>query len=217
MDEQQNYFCTTLSGGTILRIDPNGQIKEWASSVCPNGQIIVPGGDHLICDSKLGLVRRFDADGKWVREESFPMIGGVQVEVPNDLIMDRQGNIYFTDSVRHTGRVYCIKSDGEQKIIASGLDYPNGIVLSADENRLYVAESYQNRIIQFELDAPGIISQPFTVFASLPMHPSGKPEQNLPDGIAISPSGKWVWRIMACRPCKFFRVQVIISILSIPI
>lgn len=189
VDALNNYYCTTLTGGSILQIDINGQINEWATSACPNGQIIIPGGDHLVCDSLLGVVRRFDAKGKFVKNETATFIEGQKVEVPNDLIMDAKGNIYFTDSIRHTGRVYFISTDGQQSILASGLDYPNGILLSADETILYVAESYQNRIIQFKLDDAGVVTQPYTIFSNLPQNQSGKKEDNLPDGIALHHSG----------------------------
>ena len=189
IDDKKNYYCTTLSGGIILQIDTNGKIKEWANSACPNGQIIVPGGDHLFCDSKLGVVRRFDANGKFVKNESNILIEGQKVAVPNDLIMDAKGNLYFTDSIRHKGRVYFIGADGQQSILASGLDYPNGILLSEDESILYVAESYQNRTIQFTLESPGIVAQPYTLFSKLPENISGKKEHNLPDGIAFHSSG----------------------------
>lgn len=183
------YF-TTLSGGGVMRIDPSGTVSEWASGTCPNGQILMPGGDHLVCDSRDGRVNRFTANGKFLGHHTPPVIDGREVRVPNDLCLDRSGYLYFTDSVRHDGRVFCMAPDGSTSVIAEGLDYPNGIVLSADESILYVAESYANRILAISLTGPGTLAEDGRrVLADLPCHPSGEPLGNLPDGIALHPRG----------------------------
>lgn len=185
------YF-TTLSGGGIMRIDRSGIVTQWATGSCPNGQIQMPGGDHLVCDSRDGRVNRYAGNGRLLGNHTPPEIDGREVRVPNDLCMDRQGNVYFTDSVRHDGRVFCMAPDGSARVIAEELDYPNGILLSADETILYVAESYANRILAFSLTGPGrVAAGGGQVFADLPRHPSGDPLGNLPDGIALHPRG-WI-------------------------
>ena len=173
-----------------MGIDPSGTVSEWASGTCPNGQILMPGGDHLVCDSRDGRVNRFTANGKFLGHHTPPVIDGREVRVPNDLCLDRSGYLYFTDSVRHDGRVFCMAPDGSTSVIAEGLDYPNGIVLSADESILYVAESYANRILAISLTGPGTLAEDGRrVLADLPCHPSGEPLGNLPDGIALHPRG----------------------------
>lgn len=185
-----SMYFTTLSGGGIMRIDPAGTTTDWASGTCPNGQIRMPGGDHLICDSREGRVNRFSATGIFLGHHTPRVIDGREVQVPNDLCMDRTGYLYFTDSVRHDGRVFGMAPDGSTCVIAEGLDYPNGIALSSDESMLYVAESYANRILAFSMTGPGIVAEDGKrVFADLPCHPSGEPLGNLPDGIALHARG----------------------------
>jgi microcystin degradation protein MlrC/sugar lactone lactonase YvrE len=185
-----NMYFTTLSGGSVMRIDPSGTVAEWASGTCPNGQIQMPGGDHLVCDSRDGRVNRYTANGKFVGHYTPSVIANREVRVPNDLCLDRSGYLYFTDSVRHDGRVFGMAPDGGTFMIAEDLDYPNGIVLSEDESILYVAESYANRILAFSLVGPGrVAEQGKRVFSDLPCHPSGEPLGNLPDGIALHPRG----------------------------
>lgn len=189
IDNEGNFYCTTLAGGSILKVDTKGNLSEWAHCPCPNGQIILPNGDHLVCDSKQGLVLRFGADGEFAGNASQELCAGVKVYVPNDLVVDAAGNLYFTDSIRHKGKVCFIGTDGREAILAADLDYPNGLIFSADEQYLYVAESYQNRIIKIEIKKPGVAAGPFTVFARLPAHASGREQDNLPDGLALNING----------------------------
>jgi gluconolactonase len=68
-DSDGNIFFTNLTGGSIFKINDRNQISEWASSLCPNGQILLPGGDHLVCDSRMSAVRRFSRDGNFLKNE----------------------------------------------------------------------------------------------------------------------------------------------------
>lgn len=190
VDNQGNFYCTTLAGGRILKVNYRNEISEWAKSVCPNGQFILPDGDHLICDSKLSAIVRFNADGLLLRNEIERFCADEPIYIPNDLITDTNGNLYFTDSVRHTGKICFVGINGEQKVTATNLDYPNGLVLSQDEKWLYVAESYQNRIIKIKLKEPGVEDGRFDVFSYLPEHSSGDVQKNLPDGLALNKNGK---------------------------
>lgn len=191
IDSLGNLFFTTLAGRNILKMDTSGKIFEWGASECPNGQIILPNDDHLICDVELSAIRRFDSNGRFVKNEIEGLCSEEAVYVPNDLIADASGNIYFTDSIRHTGKVFFLGTDGQQHVLLTDLDYPNGLVLSQDEQCLYVAESYKNRIILIELEKPGKIKGTFRVFATLPQNKSG--EYNMPDGLAIDRQGNiWV-------------------------
>lgn len=184
-DAAGNLFVTTLTGGTVLCMHPDGQLSDWASSSCPNGQLILPGGDHLVCDSREGCIIRFSTSGKYIEKLFDRGCAGRKVEVPNDLTTDKAGNLYFTDSIRYDGCVYCRRADGSEYLLAEHLDYPNGIAFSPDEEILYVAESYQNRVICLSMkESPAIVR-----YINLPAHPSGKAENNIPDGLAVNSAG----------------------------
>lgn len=193
IDNKGNVFCTTLRGGSILNIDDSGKQHEWAHSTCPNGQAVSKNGDHLICDSMTSAIRRFSKHGEWIKDEVKNQCAGKPVYVPNDLIVDRKGGIYFTDSKRHTGSVFYVGENGNELVIASHLDYPNGLVLSHDEQFLFVAESYGNRIIKIDVTLPVSTENRITLFANLPSHASGREQDNLPDGLALDQnSNLWV-------------------------
>lgn len=190
VDEAGNLFFTTLSGGQLLRVRRGEAPVTWAEARCPNGQLITVGGIHLVCDSAERAIVQFDRTGSRRGELVNGQCARHTVRCPNDLIEDRHGNVFFTDSVRESGRVFKLGKDGSQQCIAGGLDYPNGLALSPDQSLLYVAESYQNRILAISLN--GKPAPTALVWAVLPGHRSGKPVNNLPDGLATDAEGR-VW------------------------
>ncbi len=193
IDSKGNIYCTTLSGGSILKIDNKNEISEWSHSDCPNGQIIVAEDEHLVCDVKMKAIRRFGSDGRFIKNEVEKVHSDVPVFCPNDLIEDSKGNIYFTDSIRDEGKVCFLGITGEQKILVSNLDYPNGLVFSHDQQLLYVAESYKNRILVIDLESAGKMHGDYDVFVELPGNDSGRDQDNLPDGLALDIEGNlWV-------------------------
>lgn len=192
MDEAGNIFVTTLQGGTILKMALDMEPIVWAKLTCPNGQVRLSNGDHVVCDSQAAALVRFSSTGEFLGNEIKDACAGIPVKVPNDVTADKTGNLYFTDSVRYEGSVFFIGADGSQKLIASRLDYPNGLALSKDEKTLFVAESYQNRILAFDLSLEGM-NKELKVFTNLPKHPSGEAINNLPDGIKVDEEGcLWV-------------------------
>lgn len=191
IDRRGDLFFTTLSGGVIFCLSAAGERREWARSACPNGQAILPGDEHLVCDSQRAVIMRFDRNGKFLGNAMDGHCANHKVFVPNDVVADADGNVYFTDSVRHTGKVCCVGKDGNERIVAVDLDYPNGLTLSADGRWLYVAESYRNRILKIGLHEDD--GNAVTVLADLPAHPSGVVTDNLPDGIRCDREGRlWI-------------------------
>lgn len=193
MDKDGNLYYTTLSGGLIWKRDKEGRNTKWAQMPCPNGQFIVYNGEHIICDSNQGTIKRFTADGVFIKDEISGQCAGTKVTTPNDLVADNMGNIFFTNSVRHVGKVFLLGASGEERILAQGLDYPNGLVLSLDQQLLYVAESFQNRILKIDLKNNHREKIKVSVLAELPRNKSGREQDNLPDGIALDCEGNlWV-------------------------
>src|SRR5262245_1720847 len=83
---------------------------------------------------------------------------------PNDLVIDEAGGVWFTDhgKGRHAsvdrGGLYYIPPSGERVVEkAFPLLGPNGVGLSPDDRRVYVAETHTGRLWAWDLDAPGEI------------------------------------------------------------
>ena len=89
---------------------------------------------------------------------------GCVLRGPNDIVFDRHGGFWFTDhgKIDFAKRwhdvvgIFYAKADGshlEEVIFPS--NNPNGIGLSPDGSKLYVAETYTCRLMQFNVVSPG--------------------------------------------------------------
>jgi gluconolactonase len=101
-------------------------------------------------------------------------IDGVSLSAPNDLCLDRLGNVYFTDPVwaerdsngvaaadaSPPGSVCFYGSDGVTSRLHTGLLFPNGIQLDVSGARLFVAETGTGDIHVFPVLGPGRLGQP---------------------------------------------------------
>jgi len=112
-------------------------------------------------------VTRTEQDGKiTVLADSYQ---GKRFNSPNDLDIDAEGRIYFTDP-RYGDRsdmemdkegVYCIAPDGTLSRVIDDLERPNGIAVSPDQRTLYVVDNNNSRlggsrkIFAFELRSDG--------------------------------------------------------------
>jgi len=161
--------------GTIWRYDPRtGSIDKFMQpSGVANGLHFDRGGDMIIAQSSgvfcagRSIIRRsMRTGGIMVVADSYQ---GKRLIGTNDVTSDAAGRIYFTDA-RYTDRgpielpnaVYRVDPDGKITQISTDIIRPNGIEVSPDGRRLYVAatnsEHLQKNPNGPEKDAFGIIS-----------------------------------------------------------
>jgi len=135
---------------------------------------------------------------------------------PNDATYDSQGNLYFTDppygleysmddpskELNYQG-VFMLTSSDSLILLSKELTRPNGIALSPDERKLYVANSDPKHAIWmvYNLNASGTISRG-KIFYDATQYVGKEGEKGLPDGMKISingtiyatgPGGVWVF------------------------
>lgn len=79
---------------------------------------------------------------------------------PNDLCINSKDQVFASDPKWSdgSGQLWRIGADGRAVLLESGMGSTNGIELSPDEKRLYVNESVQRRVWQYDVDAAGNIS-----------------------------------------------------------
>jgi gluconolactonase len=112
---------------------------------------------------------------------------------PSDVCVDSSGGYYVTDggtirgrSREMTGLLYA-GPDGVLREIVYPLEMPNGVALSPDESKLYVAETRTRRIWEFGLDEPGVIGSA----RGLATVPSGGPlNVGGADGLCVDSAGR---------------------------
>lgn len=175
----------------IYQVLPDGQTSVWAEPGGPNGHKILADGTHLVCDHSQHAVLQLAADGKLIKKAASEC-GGKPLRAPNDLSLDPAGGFYFTDPADSSdknpvGSVHYVDPAGAVHLVDEGLAYPNGIVLRPGGKVLLVAESKQNRILHYDLLAPGKVGRR-SVFAELPTKGEGQVD-NQPDGMCLDAAG----------------------------
>ena len=113
---------------------------------------------------------------------------GKRLNSPNDLVVRRDGHVYFTDPAfgRRFERdldfhgVYHIAPDGRIEAIARPATRPNGIALSPDGRILYVADSDARLIRAYDLDAAGSAANERIVVSAI---------EGVPDGLRADEQG----------------------------
>ena len=149
-DSAGNLWMVGLNSGEILKATPNGQCSV------AKGGINFPGGARfdkqgkLIVTSREGLLSYDTATGEI---KKIVTVYGTQVfRGLNDVIVDKAGGIYFTEpngshAIRHNGRVFYLPPGENQqlRLIGDTFAFPNGLVLSPDEQTLYIGEFGLNR------------------------------------------------------------------------
>ena len=115
---------------------------------------------------------------------------GKRLNSPNDLVVKRDGSVYFTDppygitndkdrELPFSG-IFRIAVDGKLSVLKRDMPFPNGLAFSPDETRLYVVDSEANQIHVFEVAADGSLGQS-RLFAEVKLAGS----RDGPDGIKV--------------------------------
>lgn len=191
LDKAGNIYMSDTYNGTIYKVTPDGKTEVWAKTGAPNGHRILNDGTHLVCDGSQHAVLHLDANGKELGKASSEC-DGKPLRAPNDIVVDPKGGFYFTDPGGSSekeliGTIHYVDPKGKTWLVASGLGFPNGLLLTADGKRLLVGESGFNHLLEYPLTAPGKVGEK-RVFATLPTK-SGDQIGNAPDGMAWDEDG----------------------------
>jgi gluconolactonase len=180
-----SVLVVEIKRGTLTRVAPDGTKSVVANTGGgPNGAALGPDGKVYVCnnggfewhdlgglllpgnqpsDYIGGRIQRVDlATGRV--EDVYTACDGHPLRGPNDIVFDRAGGFWFTDHgktrVRDRDRtgVFYARPDGSLiREVIFPLDAPNGVGLSPDGSRLYVAETWTGRVWYWDVAAPGEI------------------------------------------------------------
>ncbi len=113
---------------------------------------------------------------------------GKRFNAPNDIVVRRDGHIYFTDPAFGSQQdqremdfygVFHITPKGELEAIAKWKTRPNGIALSPNGRTLYVSDSDERVVRAFDLDNKGIATNERVVIDKIDGPPGGlRTDQN---------------------------------------
>ena len=199
-DASGGLLFTNNRMSRIVRVAPDGNVATWyegkgapnALSYTTKGELVATLHENLA----IGILKPGEAPRVLVGT-----FEGNAFNRPNDLVADKRGNIYFTDSVSLTATappvipsaVYQITADGKLVRITTEIERPKGIALSPDERTLFVANTAGEWIYAYELDAKGTPGKR-REFAKLSLPPpaaNAAPSTNSgADGIAVDDKGR---------------------------
>jgi sugar lactone lactonase YvrE len=163
------------------------------------GEVIarVPGmpmGLGFLPDDRLLVVSARDgrllAAGDTGSQETYAGLSGLSGHPWSDMVIDGRGYAYignigfdFPAAEFAPGILALVTPDGAARQVASGLAFPNGMVITPDGTTLILAETYGHRLVAFDIAADGSLTGQ-RVWAGLP--------GAFPDGICLDADGA-VW------------------------
>lgn len=187
-DAAGNLFVVDIPFGRIFRVSPEGEFEVFVEyDGEPNGLKVHRDGRLFVADFRRGIMV-VDPESRRV-EPLVERYGLEPFKGCNDLTFARNGDLYFTDqgmSGRHdpTGRVFRLTAGGRLECLLDRVPSPNGLVLSLDEQTLFLAVTRDNGIWRVPLTPDGRVTK-VGLFIQL----SGGVG---PDGITIDTAGNLI-------------------------
>ncbi|NNE01079.1 MAG: SMP-30/gluconolactonase/LRE family protein [Pirellulaceae bacterium] len=155
---QRGLFFSGPDGITLM--NPSGETQLFLPDAGSNGLLLDANGHLLVCQPKKRRVSRMNLQTRelTVLTDQFE---GQAYNSPNDITVDSKGRIYFSDprygprdsmeiadaQGRPVEGVYRIDLDGHVvRIITHEVDRPNGVLVTPDDQSLFVADNHNNTV-----------------------------------------------------------------------
>lgn len=174
---QEGLLFSDIPGDRTLKLEEDGSVSIYRSPTAEaNGLILDLAGNLIAAESSGRRVVRYETSGSKINLAD--RYDGQRLNSPNDIAVDNEGRIYFTDP-GYFGRetmerrsasgeiidgVYRVDAPGEiEMILGDEISLPNGVALSPDNEYLYIAEydgfteGGARTLWRFGLDATGEI------------------------------------------------------------
>ncbi|SHJ84775.1 SMP-30/gluconolactonase/LRE family protein [Pseudozobellia thermophila] len=230
VNEGKYLLFSDIPNNAVFKIDMDGKVseylrpsgyssgKDYGDEPGSNGLLLSPQGELVLMQHGNRQVAKMKSslDGpKAEYEVLVDQYEGKRLNSPNDGVFDKEGNLYFTDppyglpgkmddpnkELDFQG-LYCLTKEGKT-ILVDKLSRPNGVALSTDGAKLYVAVSNPEHAVWYEydiLDVGKAVNK--RIFYNVTELVGQKGQQGLPDGMkmhskgflfATGPGGVWVF------------------------
>ncbi|MGW2034122.1 SMP-30/gluconolactonase/LRE family protein [Streptomyces sp. NPDC001356] len=187
--DPQGRVLTGVEDGRILRVHHPADPRRTRTEVLaetggrPLGLELLPDGALVVCDAERGLLRVGPHDGT-VRVLA-DAVAGERLRFCSNAVAVPDGTVYFTvssrrhplgrwigDIVEHTGTGCLLRlapGDREPEVLLEGLQFANGLALSADGSFLVIAETGSCRLTRCRLTGPRAgHAEPFAELPGMP-------------------------------------------------
>ncbi len=192
--------------GKQLYLNPSGYTGDAkrGGEVGANGLLLDPNGNLVLCqhgDRRLAVMNAPLGNPEPDYTTLVDNFQGKKLNSPNDAVYSSTGALYFTDppyglefnvkdplkELNFQG-VYKLDKQNELYLLTDQMTRPNGIALSIDEHKLYVANSDPKQAIwmEYNIQEDGTLDQGRVFYDATEW--VGK-TKGLPDGLKVHPSG----------------------------
>lgn len=151
-----------------MTVDESGRaevVVQFTGSELPCGLGFLPDGRLLIVDMHHPAVLRLDSSGE---VNVHVDLRGMAVGGLNDMVVDRGGRAYVGATgtadvnaprpLQGDGNIILIEPDGSSRVVAEGLDAPNGPCITRDGRQYIVAEFPAAQLTGFDLMPDGSLT-----------------------------------------------------------
>jgi gluconolactonase len=202
---------SNIPANSIMKWTPDGTVSVFKQPIFagtyPDGVLI--GSNGLTLDRQGRLVAAEHGNRRVARYDKSGAVTvladryeGKRLNSPNDLVVKKNGDVYFTDpqglernypadakdapkTELDFNGVYRISTDGKLTLLTKDIPYPNGIAFSPDEKKLYVANSRPDKFwMVFDVNSDGTLANGRKFFDATQI-----PGDDVPDGMKIDTAG----------------------------
>ena len=194
-----SFYWVDIVGDRIYRRPKNGRVEVFREPTThANGLTFDREGRLLVAGWASRSVWRLEPDGSMTTLAS--RYRGKKINSPNDIVVQSDGSIWFTDSpgaLYNPGMeaddlqqyldfqgVFRITPDGRLEAPITDPVYPNGLAFTPDEKVLYVNDSRLGDIRAYDVRADGSCG-PMRLFHKL----AGPIQEGIADGMKVDREG----------------------------
>lgn len=138
-------FFTDIPTNRIHKVSADGTVSVFAEDTGgANGLMFGEDGSLFACCGRSRTIIRYDASGK-------PTV--LLSDAPSNDCVVLPNSGYYTDP--QNKKVWHVNADGEREVVDEGIEFPNGVVASADQAMLLVSDTRSRWIYSFRIAADG--------------------------------------------------------------
>ncbi len=158
------WYSDVIAGG-VHGVRKNGEVVTLNPERMWTGGVLVNGDGAILSSGAGGILWNHPESGKsgWLIRE----VDGVPINGVNEMMPDGHGGIYFGtvdlekiiagEAVR-PATLYRLTVDGKVSVVASGLGFANGIMVSPDNKQLYYNDTFDSTYA-FDILADGALGE----------------------------------------------------------